>query len=100
MTDGRDLAVYADKLGETGLYVGRVVPPYESVVVSDADVAVDLRSRVTPELLDDVLSQVPDGWLEPAPGAAGPRALRDGYRDHLTARLSAVEAWLPRRAAA
>jgi hypothetical protein len=65
-----------------------------------ADVAADLRSRVTPELLDDVLGQVPDAWLEPAPGAAGPQALRDGYRDHLTARLSAVEAWLPRRAAA
>ena len=64
------------------------------------DVADDLRTRVTPDLLDDVLAQVPDEWLEPAPGAPDPTALREGYRAHLTARLAAADAWLPRRAAA
>ena len=41
-----------------------------------------------------------DEWLEPAPGATDPTAVRDGYRTYLTARLAAADAWLPRRAAA
>lgn len=45
MADGRDLLVYADKNGEGGVYLGRVVPPYERVVVGDAEVTLDLTRR-------------------------------------------------------
>jgi hypothetical protein len=65
-----------------------------------AEVAPELASRVHRDLLVDVLSEVPDEWLEPGPGAADADRLRAAYVDHLAARLDHVEAWLPRRAAA
>lgn len=45
MSDGRDLAVFADARGDGPVHVGRVAPPYERLVVGDADVAVDLTRR-------------------------------------------------------
>lgn len=50
---------------------------------------------VTDELLRAVTGDVPDGWLEPAPGLDSPDAVRAAYRDHLRARLAAAPAWLP-----
>ena len=61
------------------------------VRASDADLA----PRVTRPLLDRVLAQVPDEWLEgPSPDDA-PDVVRDRYADQLLARLAARDAWLP-----
>ncbi len=55
----------------------------------------DLASRVTRALLDRVLAQVPDDWLEgPSPDDA-PDDVRARYADQLLARLAARDAWLP-----
>lgn len=54
-----------------------------------------LRSIVTPDLLQEVVSLVPDEWLEPVPGAETPSALREAYLEFLAARLSTHQ-WLPR----
>jgi hypothetical protein len=58
--------------------------------VPAADAA--LGSRVTRALLDDVLSLVPEDWLEDDEPAA---AVRSRYADQLLARLGARHAWLP-----
>lgn len=53
-----------------------------------------LSPLVTPELVDEVTAQVPDEWLEPAPGLDSPDAVREAYREHLLARASST-AWVP-----
>ncbi len=55
----------------------------------------ELTSRITRSALEDVLAEVPDGWLEPVPGAESPDALRELYVSHLLARVSGPRAWLP-----
>ena len=57
--------------------------------VPAADAA--LAPRVTRPLLEKVLAQVPDEWLEDD----DPDALRVRYVDQLLARLEARDAWLP-----
>lgn len=57
-----------------------------------ADEAV--RERLSAEDLPEVLSLVPDAWLEPVPGAETPDAVRAAYVSFLTARL-ATRQWLP-----
>ncbi len=54
----------------------------------------ELGSIVTPAVLTEVLAVVPDGWLEPVPGAETPDALRAAYVAFLTARLGTRQ-WLP-----
>jgi hypothetical protein len=49
-------------------------------------------------LLEEVLAQVPDEWLEP--DGAGPAAVRQRYLDYLLARLAGDRNWLPRAVAA
>jgi hypothetical protein len=66
--------------------------------VPDADLA--LAPQVTRELLEDVLSQVPDGWLEPVPGAPDPATLREAYVEFLLARVGGDRSWLPAERAA
>jgi hypothetical protein len=56
--------------------------------VPAADAA--LAPRVTRPLLEKILAQVPDEWLEDEPDP-----LRLRYVDQLLARLAAREAWLP-----
>ena len=56
--------------------------------VPDADAA--LFPRVTRPILEEVLAQVPAGWLGEAPGE-----LRERYVAQLLARLAARHAWLP-----
>ncbi len=57
-----------------------------------------LAPLVTPELLAQVLDQVPDEWLEPDGGS--PAQTRRRYADYLLARLAAESHWLPRAVAA
>ncbi len=58
----------------------------------------ELRSLLSPAAFAELLTDVPDDWLEPVPGAEDPEALRAAYVDFLTARLGARE-WLPQAAA-
>lgn len=55
----------------------------------------ELAPRVDETLLEEVLAQVPDPWLEPAPGLADPGAVRAAYRENLLARVANPAAWLP-----
>jgi hypothetical protein len=64
----------------------------------DADAR--LASQITRDLVVEVLEQVPDEWIEPAPGAETPSEVRAAYVDHLLARGSEPRAWLPVEAAA
>jgi hypothetical protein len=82
------------------------VQPYdagEHVLRSYADRAVaqdaGLAALLTPEVLTQVLADVPDEWLEPVPGAETPTALRERYVAYLSARLTGERAWLPAAAA-
>ena len=64
--------------------------------VAEADRA--LAPLVDRQLLEEVLDQVPDEWLEPdGDGAAG---VRRRYLDYLLARLAGERVWLPRAVAA
>jgi hypothetical protein len=61
----------------------------------------ELSTRVSPELLADVLDLVPDAWLLPDPRRPDPLAPADApaaraaYVDYLLARLAQAERWLP-----
>jgi transglutaminase-like putative cysteine protease/predicted glutamine amidotransferase len=45
LTDGRDLAAYADRDDDAGIYLWHLTPPYSSVVFGDTDLQIDLTSR-------------------------------------------------------
>jgi hypothetical protein len=75
-----------------------VLAPAAAGRVGRADA--ELAPLVTPELLGEVTSSVPDAWLEPteADAAAGmdsPDAMRAAYADHLLARVEQRAVWLP-----
>jgi hypothetical protein len=55
----------------------------------------DLGPRVTRPLLDRVLAQVPDAWLEGPSLDDVPDEVRARYADQLLARLAARDSWLP-----
>lgn len=58
-----------------------------------ADAAADLAPRVTGAVLDDVLAQVPEAWLEDEPGFTTADDVRAAYRDHLLRRVAAQGSW-------
>jgi hypothetical protein len=60
----------------------------------------ELSERIDGTLLEEVLAQVPDEWLEPRPGAESPDAVRAAYVSFLRARLEGARVWVPGRAAA
>jgi hypothetical protein len=53
-----------------------------------------LREQLDETVFAQIVSTVPDPWLEPVPGAGTPDALRAAYVAFLTARLGS-RAWLP-----
>lgn len=55
----------------------------------------ELSALLTPQVVGAILADVPDGWLEPVPGAETPQALRARYVDYLQARLTGPKTWLP-----
>jgi hypothetical protein len=61
--------------------------------LSDADAR--LAPKVTQGLLRTVVAEVPDGWLEPVPGASSPDDLRTAYVEFLLARVGGDRVWLP-----
>lgn len=59
-----------------------------------------LAPLVTRDLLDEVVAQVPDEWLEPVPGSERADQLRAAYVDFLLARVEGDRSWLPVESAA
>ena len=55
----------------------------------------ELRARLDDATLATIVEDVPDEWLEPAPGAETPEALRRRYVDFLRARLDGPRTWEP-----
>ena len=45
LSDGRDLAVYADRAGNGAVHVWEIVPPYATLTFGDEDLTVDLTQR-------------------------------------------------------
>ena len=78
---------------------GRPYDAREHAVIAaapDLDAADNyLAPLVTGTLLDTVLTDVPDEWLEDEPGFATPTAVREAYRSALLRRLESRAAWLP-----
>jgi HipA-like protein len=54
-----------------------------------------LAPLVTRDLLGEAVSQVPDAWLEPVPGAEDPESVRAAYVNFLHARVDGERSWLP-----
>ncbi|MGB0102161.1 MAG: HipA family kinase [Nocardioides sp.] len=54
----------------------------------------DVRATLSEQVFWEVLAEVPDAWLEPAPGAETPAEVRAAYVAFLTARLGTRQ-WLP-----
>lgn len=67
LTDGRDMIVYADKKGDGAIYLARVLPPYERVVIGDDDLGADLFKRGTKSRKGILVASNP---LPPEPGVA------------------------------
>ncbi|MDQ2755804.1 MAG: aminotransferase class I and II [Actinomycetota bacterium] len=59
-----------------------------------ASVHDELVARLTPPAVADVVSRVPDEWLEPTPWLADAGAVRVAYEELLRARLSS-RVWVP-----
>ncbi|MBA3529658.1 MAG: hypothetical protein H0T91_10205 [Propionibacteriaceae bacterium] len=61
----------------------------------------DLARLVTSSMLESVLAQVPDRWLDPDPHRPDPKApvdaaaARRAYTEYLLRRLAAAQDWLP-----
>lgn len=50
---------------------------------------VTARQKLTPEVLDRIVADVPDAWLEAIPGNLSPAERRAGYLDFFVRRLAA-----------
>ncbi len=55
---------------------------------------------VNRSMLEEVVAEVPDGWLESVPGLDGPAPVRAAYVDFLLARIAKPARWLPQARAA
>ncbi|MET9067830.1 HipA family kinase [Streptosporangium sandarakinum] len=55
----------------------------------------ELAPMITRDLLDAVVDEVPDEWLEDEPGFDGAQAVRQAYVDHLLARVQEPRTWVP-----
>jgi hypothetical protein len=83
LTDPARFASQAWDVGDHvfGAYVDRLPAVDAAITLSDDDLAA-------------CVAQVPEGWLEPVPGAETPYELRAAYLAFLSARL-ATRSWLP-----
>ena len=59
-----------------------------------AETDAQFRARLNEALFMDVLNQVPDDWLVPEPGVAGPAGKREAYVHYLWRRLNAASAFV------
>jgi hypothetical protein len=53
-------------------------------------VAEELQSRLTSQVISEILAIVPDAWLLPVQGASTPEEKRQGYLSYFTRRLNAA----------
>ena len=67
---------------------------FESAACRARELHDEISAGFDDEVFVEVLSQVPDVWLEPVPGAETPAELRAAYVSFLSARLTG-DAWLP-----
>jgi HipA-like protein len=85
-------------------FAGQPYDASDHIMIGHADQVpsadAELSPRVTRELLEEVLAQVPDEWLEPGPGLADVGAVREAYTNYLLARVAGSRTWLPTRSAA
>jgi hypothetical protein len=79
-----------------------VTRPYDAAQHALVECTPDVRAadaalggRVTRPLLEGVLAQVPDDWLEGPTPEEPPDDVRERYVTQLLARLAASDAWLP-----
>jgi len=70
LTDGRDLAVYADRDQDSKIWVGQLTPPYDRCVIGDADLIMDLGARGTKSRKGVIVSSTPLELIEAPPVAA------------------------------
>ena len=88
-------------VGDPGRFAAQPWSPDDHVLATYLDgvggVDEEMSVSVSDQLLTDVLAAVPDEWLEPAPGAETPGALRAAYVSFLTARRDGGRPWLPGR---
>ncbi|MFD0885823.1 HipA family kinase [Streptosporangium algeriense] len=70
-----------------------VLAPH-ATLLAEADA--ELGETITRDLLDGVVDEIPDEWLEDEPGFDGAEAVRQAYVEHLLARARAPRSWLPR----
>jgi hypothetical protein len=84
---------------DTARFAGQAFDARRHVLLDVADdirpVHERLAAIVGVDLIDNVLAQVPDEWLEPTETMADPQAVRTAYRLSLLARLERPQAWLP-----
>jgi len=85
LTDGTDLWVYADRGGAHPMHVWEVLPPFDTIVVGDDDLKVDLTARgakahkgviVASEVMEAEDGALPTAWRALEPGAL--RVIRQG----------------------
>jgi transglutaminase-like putative cysteine protease/predicted glutamine amidotransferase len=75
LTDGRDLAIYADRDGHGEAFAWQVLPPYDRLAFGDADLEVDLTRRGAKSRKGVIISSAPltarfiPGGLGAAPGS-------------------------------
>ena len=78
---------------------GHIMAGVDGVVDCARAVHERLTATVTDELLHDVVSLVPDAWLEPAGELRTPADVRAAYVENLAARRDRPQAWSPAYAA-
>ncbi|MFD7075279.1 HipA family kinase [Nocardioides sp. NPDC059952] len=85
--------------GDPARYAAQPFDTSEHVLRAYADQALaqndDLATRLDDAVLEKVLADVPDEWLEPVPGYDTPESLRERYVAFLRARLDGGRPWLP-----
>ena len=57
------------------------------------EAAADLATRLTTEVLGEILGSIPDAWLASEPGFGDPDAVRSAYLSYLTSRLREPRVW-------
>ncbi|MFD4328342.1 HipA family kinase [Nocardioides sp. NPDC058538] len=85
--------------GDPARYAAQLYDTSEHILRAHADEAVaqndELAARLDDAVLEKVLADVPDEWLEPVPGYDTPESLRERYVAFLRARLDGGRPWLP-----
>ncbi len=109
LSDGRDLCVYADRDGQSGIHYWEAIPPYGDLVLADHDLAIDLARRGVKSRRGIVVSSTPlevrgnhgGEWRQLPPGHL--LVVRQGaVRAQVTApteRAPSAPAWSGRRMA-